>query len=69
MAVAHCGTLEACLSKIVLPTMMLGAQSELLGRKEIQSITPNKAPIGLFRLLLHVQGRVLYLQETSPLSA
>ena len=25
MAVAHCGTLEACLSKIVLPTIILGA--------------------------------------------
>jgi hypothetical protein len=45
--------------------MMLEQQSELLGRKEIQGITPNKAPIGLFRIIAsHVQGRVLYLQET-----
>jgi hypothetical protein len=54
----HCGTLEACLSKIVLPTMMLRQQSELLGEREIQGITPNKAPIGLFRIIAsHVQGQ------------
>jgi hypothetical protein len=43
---------------------MLGLQSELLDNKEIQGITSN-TPIGLFQLLLlHIQGQVLYLQET-----